>query len=358
MEIREHSYKNHQGVMIKQSFRQEKNEVMLVNFFCDNLRSYYNSELLDWQYESAIESDLDLLYNDGEIIASQGFIFYNFNKGGQIIKTFKSESSYLAPAFRGQNKFELLYDFGVKKAMSKNADFIWGFTALDKVWKNKLNFETFEVFIETSLEKVTFKNFIIRLIRGNKLVANIKWLFSKKCLLIKKLNSVCFSQVMDSNDLDLVFEFQKQWVLENKNLLTFPLNKVDFEIRVIKNPKINYSIYLAKNNSGEIIGYAVFHKQEKNLCIISDLVVFDKNLDKYFFNSLLNLPILKKSNKILYYGNVKNNYNTKIIEFFEQKGANSKFIDDMKFVFKNLKSGSFSVEDMVINALWTEGFKM
>lgn len=344
--------------MIKQSFRQEKNEAKLVNFFCDNLRSFYNSELLKWQYESSIESDLDLLYNDSEIIASQGFIFYNFNKGGQLVKTFKSESSFLAPEFRGQNKFESLYDFGVKKAISKNADFIWGFTALDKVWKNKLDFETFEVFRETSLEKVTFKNFIVRLFRRNKLFANFKWLLSRNSLMIKKTDSFCFSQVNDSNDLDLIFEFQQQWVLENKNLLTFPLNKVDFEIRVIKNPKINYSIYLAKNNVGEIIGYAVFNRQEKNVCIISDLVVLDKNLDKHFFNCLLDLPILKKSNKILYYGNAKNSYNAKIMGLLGQKGGNSRYIDDMKFVFKNLKSGSFSVEDMVINALWTEGFKM
>ena len=114
----------------------------LISFMNQNLMHGVDKKTFDWEYFYDSEHMVfSVAENEqGEIIATQSFLPYPLIINNQKIITGKSENSFLDSNYRGKGIFENIYSFGVDECSKIGVQIIWGFTALVKLWREKLGF--------------------------------------------------------------------------------------------------------------------------------------------------------------------------------------------------------------------------
>lgn len=311
-----------------------------IEFIKKNVREIYSQEIFQWQYGDD-KSNLFVVELD-TIEGTQGMILSELMYQGKKISSSKSETTYLSEKCRGTGAFEKIYELSTNTAFDSGSQFIWGFTALGKLWKKKLDFD-YDDIVSESVIYITPKtedDFKRRLYKnGMHLFLKFKLLFSKKYTF----------EVSDELSILNNSEFY------GEDAIYMNYESESFINRTKKNPFIHYRM-MHFYDDNESIASIIFHVTN-HVFVLSD-IQYNMNADlRKIMNVIVSYCL--KENQITEIRFWANRYNPKYKLVFEtMKSFLSKefHVTDMQLIYKT-KLKKFKVEDLFINSLWTEGFK-
>ncbi len=338
-----------------------------INFLIENLREFYSDKIAQWQYP--INTNYSGLYfgiRYKKLIACQGMIPIQINYRNNIIMSAKSETSFLLSDYRGNGYFEQLYEFSMVNLKKDKIDMVWGFTALSKLWKNKLKFEVYDKIIKESeiiispflelklnfLSKYPIKN---KVFHAAKL---IPLFFRRKTTSAEKLNIV-LNEISETNYDIKMSDFYQRWSSLNKNFIFIDYNMNFLKWRIFGNPILNYKI-VALTIKNEIVSIAILNFHKDKVYLLDILVLDDSKLD-CTIQTIINYIKKKGYPKLIYWATSLNSYANSIHKAFEKKGGRYRYNDNMNFVIRRQLNNNLiseKIEDYYINGLWTEGFKI
>jgi hypothetical protein len=338
-----------------------ENEV--INFMNQYVRvNNYSHNDFTWQYKTFKDLSAFFFMYDKEVIASQGMIYHNLVSNTNHINTVKSESSFLSKDYRGMGLFEKIYFDAIEYCIEKNIDFVWGFTALGKIWEKKLGFECFNVFYECQITlsplKIFNKSkhiFIKRVIQFMKNSLNYSVTSSK----IRKPNFE-LKLIENIGELNILNKIKRKWDISNSNLVSLHLDDNYLKWRIFDNPKCSYDCFIILDGKGDEIGFAICNVSNTHIYLVEVIVLEEKNITESLKAILKRYYDCKDTISFSYLGNIKNTYNYKIFKALQKLGGNIKEIKDMIFVLKNIskKEIKLDISKFTLNGLWTEGFKI
>jgi GNAT superfamily N-acetyltransferase len=331
----------------------------------ENVRTGYTVDDFDWQYNNGISGGGLLLLITDEIIATQGMIPIKLVSLGNETTTVKSESSFLDPNYRGKGYFEYLYSESIDNCLKNNISVFWGFTALDKLWQNKLNFSVYNVFYE-SLIIISLKNNIRNIIYSkNKtkskffLIIKSIFRFIKQKRFPNNKHNIVVSEINYLAQKNRIKHIYETWMKYQKDNVFLSLNSFFLNWRLIENTKNKYNFLIFQEN-GKDVGFGIINIKN-SLCYLVELIIVDEYCTNAILNSIINFTHQKNNISALsYLGNIRNKYNLTIFNAIKNAGVEPKELKEMKFVIKN-HSNNINFENIdkyILNALWTEGFKI
>lgn len=340
-----------------------------INFLRKNLRPFYDAKILNWQYSGLgnLNSSLYLLKDKDQYIASQGMIPIHLISQNSSRLTAKSETSFLLPKFRGKGLFEDLYSYTIDKAVEDRVELIWGFTALSKVWREKLKFDVHDGLITETELQLSFW-ITIRSILNKKLSIGSTFKQSIKSVInllkITRLpvtnanNEVNEIDITNLENIALVLTVYEKWKTDHPSYISIDLTGKYFQWRLDKNPKLKYKV-IGLYHKNELYGFGIINITASYAYLV-EFIVSDRAKLKDGLHSFLNYwKGLKTSSHINYWASNQNEYSCEIINILSILGAKKMVNNTMNFVYKNTKYNSFKTDDIsqfYINGLWTEGF--
>ena len=340
-----------------------------VDFLKGNLRPFYTSSILKWQYlRWDCNSSLYLLKSNEEYIASQGMMPINLIYQNRIVFSAKSESSFLLPEHRGKGLFERIYDYNILKSEEDGCELFWGFTELSKVWRKKLKFQVEDGLIHETVLQLNF-GAALKSARQKKqpLINTLKQTakavlsaFGNKRIPIISAGYETKELDWSSSSIQSITELFKEWHVRHKDYMCIDLDSEYLSWRVAKNPIVKYNL-LGVFLNNELVGYGIIN-HAKNFSYLVEFIVPEKNDFKDCLNSLVkHLKNEKSHSHLAYWGNSKNEYCNQINSVLSDLGGKSYPDFTMNFVHKTTKHTSFDtlkMSDFYINGLWTEGFNI
>ena len=158
------------------------------------------------------------------------------------------------------------------------------------------------------------------------------------------------------NRINYIYE---TWMKYQKDNVFLSLNSFFLNWRLIENTKNKYNFLIFQEN-GKDVGFGIINIKN-SLCYLVELIIVDENCTNAILNSIINFTHQKNNISALsYLGNIKNKYNLTIFNAIKNAGVEPKELKEMKFVIKN-HSNNINFENIdkyILNALWTEGFKI
>ena len=341
------------SVVIKAIQESELNEVL--EFIQKTSRPFFTKKIFQWQYSNP-RSKLFIVEREGKIQGTQGMIFHEIidYKHSRIISSSKSETTYVSNELRGSGAFEGLYADSMLSTVNDNQEFVWGFTALGKVWKNKLGFHVDESIIYESQLIVSIKKIKLNSIRDiivllHSILKNLQTQFSK--LIYKSDLQIKIKSVED------IEEYLSKFKFENENIKLNYSNEF-LNWRIARHPTIKYKLS-SISILGIDEGYLLYHIQN-HIMYISDFYSTDFS---YIFEILKqSIPIARENrvHSIRFFGNINHDLNKSIFNSFKKLGGSIAKNKDMSFVVNaNFPQGAEQYKNLQnwrLNGLWTEGF--
>ncbi|MBA3679574.1 MAG: hypothetical protein H0W73_00060 [Bacteroidetes bacterium] len=328
-----------------------------------------NKESFIWEFFDNL-SVLTIATEGQKIVGTQSFLFIRILVKNEEVLSSKSETSYLDSDFRGQKIFESLYEFGLDQCKNQHVQFVWGFTPAAKVWKNNLNFDIVsQCMDETYYENTDYIDYnLIKKFSSNSLTYHLKVLKAKLTNIQRRLKEYQLFKLSDerlvkseilSDDMDFSELYTKMKV-KFKFSVHLSMTAAYYNWRVINNPNVKYENYFYHQDQ-KMVGYLVFTHSNDTL-YLSDISYYSETTLIKMVSDLKKYMKLKNLKKIYYFGNKLNNLNKMTFTFLEKLGSRTGVCAWANFVLKdisdNKKFGDLKTEDIYINGLWTEGFKM
>jgi hypothetical protein len=323
-----------------------------------------NLETFKWQYQDIGSGTVfGLAINEkNEIVSTQSFLPYEMIVNDSYKKTGKSENSHLLSEYRGSTIFKDLYEIGLNSCKHEKMCIIWGFTPAAKVWKKKLNFNVYEdiIYDFTGIIGYKYQN-DLKLTSNEKLK---KFIYYKVNSFVSKLKfSLFYKKQRKINNVQILDKPKKE---KDINDLFLKIGKTQIRLnmkdeflnwRVFNNPNVKYtSKFFYKNES--LIGFYIYSLSTNFEAQVVELIgINDDTLRHVTYNLFLSL-YENKISKITYFGNIKNEINSKAIKAI-RKICNGKLVknEGMNFVIKYIDDfEDIPVEKIYINGLWTEGY--
>jgi len=347
----------------------ESTNIEHLSFLKNNLRAFYNKNILKWQYctNQKRHSNLYLLKLNNEFCASQGMIPIQLVSENKSRLTVKSESSFLLPKYRGKGLFEDLYSYNIEKSTQDKAELIWGFTPASKVWRKKLKFEVYNgIITETLLQlsanlafKALFKeNLSPKKIIKKSLYIGIKTLSNKKIPKVSKKNYAKEIDLTTKIDMNSIQKVYKNWKNNNLNLINIDLSPEYLIWRLINNPMLKYTVIGLYENE-KLYGFGIVNSTTNYSYLVELIVENNENLNKGVYSLLQYWKNVNKSSHINYWASNQNEYSSKIRKILFELGAKQIINNDMNFVVKKTLHNTFNINDIksfYITGLWTEGY--
>lgn len=322
----------------------------IVAFIKDTARSRYTEKLFKWQY-SDVKSNLYLLENNNKIYGSQGMLFYPLVRGGVILSSHKSETTYLDHSLRGQGWFEKLYEASLNEAVNGGSQMIWGFTALGDVWKKKLHFNCHKKLITESQLIIAPQKFRVSLIFFFSLIKTLQ--LRLKLLIIRSKNIV-----IDEVSYDELTSKISEWSINsNQRNVALDYSSSQIKNRILGSPIRNYHFIGVKEN--DEIQAVICYSIEQNLLSISEISIRPGYSEKAILKSLIRYALKQKEVKrIAFWGNYEYLEYQKIFNIFRNLSAKPVVVDSMQFVYRIVGQGNLNnnLAHYRINGFWTEGF--
>lgn len=349
----------------------DTSEPKQISFLQKNVRSFYDDKILNWQYHGLgdLNSSLYLLEENDQYIAAQGMIPIYLTSQNISRLTAKSESSFLLPDFRGKGLFEDLYSHTIDKATEDKVEFIWGFTALSKVWRKKLKFDVYEGLVTEAELQLSFR-LAIRSALDKKLSFGSLFKQTIKSVINvlkntrpsvtathNKVSEIDFTNLKDMSSVLTVFE---KWKNDHPSYISIDLTAEYLQWRLDKNPKLKYKL-IGLYHKDELYGFGIINTTSSYAYLV-EFIVPDRAKLKDGLHLLLNYcKGLNTSSHINYWASNQNEYSSEIFDILSALGAKKTVNNSMNFVYKSTKYNSFKTDDVsqfYINGLWTEGFKI
>jgi len=327
----------------------------ILQFVKTSSRPFFTNSILTWQYSNE-QSDLLFIEQEDTIKGTQGMIFHELYDWGKLkpYKSFKSETTFVSDELRGTGAFENLYQSAVDYARNQEAIFIWGFTALSKVWRNKLNFNV--------NEKIIYEAYLdIKIKSGRNSLTLFKSIFTSlkvkiRILSFKKRNNLTFCE--HSNLVKDLPILQKNISSRNK-FIELNLTEEFCEWRMEKNPLLKYTLVSFSGDNDQIQGYVIFNLLDKTLRI-SDYNSVSSIDSPDVLNELVKIANKYGCNQLSFFANSNNSINNSLFSAFQNFGGSLKMNKNMNFVLKSFSNdmdyGIKEFSNWRINGLWTEGF--
>ena len=335
-------------------------------FYNNSYNANQDRKYISWLYRineaEHLNSFLLILKSEDSIIATQGMMDINLISGDNIIRSAKSESSYLKEDFRGKGIFENLYSDAVKEAGKRNLNYIWGLTSAIKVWRSKLKFYVFEDTLKESSCKIS-NPFIQKSIKD---VIYSFLIFLWQSILIGYY-SVCnkvFSKTIVSEDLiiDDLVSLQKRVCKKFPSNISIQYSQEYYDWRIVNNPfnkdVKSYTIYDKRDNSAVAFILFKLDRIRKNIYIIDVLSLKDSYTRILIFEIIRNYRLKGFENVFFVWNNVnkttQNYYKVfRIFGFIKSWNFPLSFI--LNGTTRDYEIKSSDLRNWTVTGLWTEG---
>lgn len=335
----------------------------LVDFLRGHVNPFMSKKTYAWQYTQIPEGALFHVASDGgQLICTQSFLPYKMVINGEKRLTAKSENSFLSPDFRGTTIFKDVYTTGLKDCHVHGMDLIWGFTPAVKVWKKKLEFETFDQVIYDYRFTVNAPAFntMFEDIKGplrylKRMADYVRGSRLKKALGKSIEDGV---QITDHLPEGVALNDLLSDAIATDSTVRLDMEAAFLDWRVHNNPTIPYRTRFLMLE-GNLAGYYILGQPENSSCgQLVDFVFRDESTASQLLYDLLAYCQSETPLQFVeYFGNRANVFNNKIFNFLASHTA-GKFIlnQGMALVLKTPEPQTYPVESFFINGLWTEGY--
>lgn len=342
------------------------NNEKVVLYIRENSRIDYNENNFVWQYDSE-ESVFGVIQDNNSILGTQGMISVNLFNNNNIFLSHKSETTYLSESIRGLGLFEKLYKCCVNECKEKGSQYIWGFTALSKVWRNKLEFQVDENLIFESEIIISSRHQWIQFFNNPKNLkefGKVMYCFFKECnFKVKKIlkKRKILKEIFIKPSANLEYDISKLILKTEKYNQFYSLNysNLFLEKRILNSPFNKYNSLVVYNNNNEPLAIAIYTTNNGRFRISECLYNNEESLNQ-LIRSVIKLAIDQKQSKISFFGNIKNSIYQKVFELMESYGSKTTRCADMNFVLLSCagtKKNQYSnLHNWLINGLWTEGY--
>ncbi|MFT5777415.1 MAG: hypothetical protein ACI837_000347 [Crocinitomicaceae bacterium] len=345
-----------------------------LTFMKDYVREFYDTKLLTWQYIRS-DSDFNGLFfyrNEDKYIASQGMIPIFLTVQGNPILTVKSESSFLHSDFRRQGIFETLYFDTILSAEKAGAELVWGFTALSKVWRNKLHFDVEDGIVQEAVIQINAQTAIkeVKESQGSfverlKRVAKIRLKSMKQFGKLKKSTNYTISTLDFGNSMDkkIILNAYALWSESHQQEIFIMPSEGYFNWRLEKNPMLKYE-FISISNEGELLALAIVNTTLKSAYLVDFIVISEEDTATCLRELIHYLKHNRVMSNLWYWANSLNATNKLVLAEFAACGALSFQNTEMNLVLKRSENCSIPREILMnpanyyLNGLWTEGFRI
>ena len=291
------------------------------------------------------------------------------NVQGKRILTAKSESSFLLSEFRGKGIFEDLYFHTIQISEQDGIQIIWGFTALSNVWRNKLKFDVYDGLIHESELQIRFFNSVSATWKSNQsffnkvklsLKAFISLTKNKKLPKANKEYTANFLDIKEDINLKLIIELYDDWVVNHPHITSIHIDKEYLNWRITNNPIVKYKIIGVFKNQ-KLVSFGIINDSTNKAYLLDFIVPKKEDLNHSFIEILRCLKQCDSVSHLIFWASHKNDYSKAIHSLFQSNGAFHYANNNMNFVIKKTEKctiANIQLEDLYINGLWTEGFKI
>jgi hypothetical protein len=322
------------------------------------------SKVWDWEFNTIENTIFTVAKSEDYIAGTQSMLPILLRVTGDVVKTAKSETSYLDANYRGKQIFEKLYQLAVDKTVKSGSKIIWGFTPALKAWKKNLGFETFDAEMKIATVEAHYFSFL----KNYKKSRNIVFAAGKYCLsnlktiqtqLLINTRFSTSSLIEVSTQLNNDKDIGELYSAMNNaaGLIHIDLNKPYLYWRLYDNPVMQYRhFYFYK--AGKLVGYIIYSIKNDILSIADMTCNFDDKLLKHMFKYLISNT--NGYHVMQYWGNASNEMNKKIFSLFNDLKGDIKVDSTRNFVYKVFDDKyietTAQLKNWYINGLWTEGF--
>lgn len=359
----------HQGNQLK-LVKFDKDNQSQLEFLKKNVRDFYSRDIVIWQYENGnFSTGLYFAQKDDCCISSQGMIPIYLCVKGKRTLTAKSESSFLLPDFRGKGIFEELYFYTIETSEQDGVEIIWGFTALSNVWRKKLKFDVYEGLIHESELQIRFFKSLLSVWSSNQPVVR-KMRLSLKTIIalskgkkLTKTNKDYTADIIDIKDdtkLKLILKLYEEWSAKYPNLIHIHVDEEYFNWRIANNPVVNYKVIGVFKNQ-KLVGIGIVNDTSNKAYLLDFIVPEKEHLNQCLVKIIKHLKESGSVTHLIYWASHKNDYTSTIHSIFQSQGAYCYINNNMNFVIKKTNKctmENIDLEDLYINGLWTEGFRI
>jgi hypothetical protein len=306
---------------------------------------------------------------DNRVTGTQTFIPVYLRIGGETTLTVKSENSYTDPVHRGSPTFKNLYAFGLQRCAERGIELCWGFTALAKVWREKLGFHVYEDWVSETWLHLNPQP----LTHYTKRHGRLKGIAAK---LLHTYKSVKSKSALRSSSPPapgshvwkaMPINFEGLNVLLDKLMppadghVRLDMTEKYFDWRITQNPTLTYRHEFLYDADGRLLGYYIY-ALVNGVARLSELIYDTEQTRVYVFERFTARVLADNATAIGYFANRHHHVCKAVIELLERFGAATVANKDMHFVLR-IESNRYhqtldNKEAWYFNALWTEGYKM
>jgi hypothetical protein len=341
----------------------EKGNDSVIEFLRLNVQARMDRKVYQWEYFFKENESVFVTANKkDEVVCTQSFLLYYLQRGREIIKTSKSENSFLSPEFRGTSTFKDVYFHGLKVCEEKDQKMVWGFTPAAKVWEKKLEFEVDPNVSCDFRTVINFPNTKYGVLRFFFYLAQKALYGFKRNLWLLGLGYNSKIKGFDIEELPRNYSELEElyYSTRGKDDVIIKLNEEYFKWRILQNPVLNYRtkfFYYEGKLQGFYI-YSVKKNESSDTAQLSEVVAKDPKVKSLIMAHLFKSLKKEKTIFIEYFGNLKNASNQKTFKDLTEK-IGGRMIKNEHFAFVVKSLNNFEVpssEKWNFNALWTEGF--
>lgn len=314
-----------------------------------------------WEYKGNVpnKSVFAVAEDNKDIVGTQGMLPIYLNIAGRVYLTGKSENSLISSLYRGKNLFKNLYEFTVALCKKQGMVCIWGFTSARKVWREKLNFQTFDTLYSSYLILKPLKTF--RMLSKNKssdikLKMFIFMLFGYLSFIVKqkKVKQQCYMLEHGLRSYDDINVLYKTLRKQFPSLIHLDLNKEYMFWRMDNNPNFKYEFYYIYDEHC-LKAYCFLHKKD-NIVKMDDFTYLDTDAGVFLLSSII--KDCEQENAITFFGNIYNSFIYDVFVLFKKFGF-IKIKENDNIVLKNISVDEdvvYDVKNWYMNGLWGEGY--
>ena len=169
-----------------------------------------------------------------------------------------------------------------------------------------------------------------------------------------------FLDIKEDINLKLIIELYDDWVVNHPHITSIHIDKEYLNWRITNNPIVKYKIIGVFKNQ-KLVSFGIINDSTNKAYLLDFIVPKKEDLNHSFIEILRCLKQCDSVSHLIFWASHKNDYSKAIHSLFQSNGAFHYANNNMNFVIKKTEKctiANIQLEDLYINGLWTEGFKI
>lgn len=327
-----------------------------------------------WEYKGNYPelSVFVVIKDDDKVVGTQGIIPIYLNIRGERHLSGKSESSLLAPEYRGRGLFTRLKGLALSTSLAKGMCCVWGLGGVSTALRasSRLGFQIYRNVMCESVLILSPRRFVKSIIGSRRGLAGkiakssaaiSMFVFSRFIVYVCSNDffphSHGFSVTRTPRSTNEIERLYSRLRDKYRSLIHLEQDEKYINWRVFRNPNVKYSTCFAYKDSS-LGAYCYVALLNTGEACLSDFTFEDPDTGNFLLETILNSLKRRRVSAVSFVGNIRNKQIALTFDMLRRHGFMK--MNFGPFTLRNLSYKDekclYDVSNWYINALWSEGF--